>query len=112
MVIELAFATTMHFIPGEWNETHPSVRLEHEGWTVGAFQNSEGNLSIAGGRVWRDGPLFLEMGLTTGYEVAPVVPMVRAGVEYENVRAFVIPAATVEGDIGVAVGVEYVFLKF
>lgn len=106
--LSLGMALSQHMLPGDWNERHPYVRYETpKGWAAGAFRNSEGDLSLTGGRVFRnDDGWFLDMGLATGYEAAPVVPFVRGGYEKGPARVFVAPAATKNGDIGGLFGLE------
>ena len=106
MNLSFALAASLHILPGDWNELHPSVRLEHEGWSLGAFYNSERRVSFVAGREFQNGPLWAELGVATGYSAAPVVPFIRAGVQRENVRFFVAPAATVKRDVGLVFGVE------
>ena len=72
----------------QWNDFNPGllVTVEEEGWisgvTAGAFYNSEANLSVVAGlsKSWdvRKGILNVSISLlaATGYEYAPVVPMV------------------------------------
>lgn len=85
-MIELILAATIHYLPGDWNERHPGIRYERAPFMAAAFHNSEGDLSLAAGLVGRHeiAPgvnLFGELAIVTGYEAAPIVPMVRAGLE-------------------------------
>lgn len=103
MTLSFGLALTLHLLPGDWNGVHPQVRLEHQGWTAGTMLNSESRLSLLAGYTWEWDKLWLELGGATGYSGAPVVPWVRAG--YGPV--FIAPAATIEGDVGLVVGVQF-----
>lgn len=106
MNLTFAIAASLHILPGDYNAFHPSVALEHEGWSIGAFYNSESRVSLVAGRsfVWDN--VWAEIGLATGYAAAPVVPFARVGLEHEGIRYFVAPAATVDGDFGFVLGAE------
>lgn len=103
MSLSFGLALTLHLLPGEWNEFHPLVRYEHLGWTVGAMLNSEENFSALAGYTFRHENLWLEVGGATGYESLPVVPWVRAGVG----PAFIAPAMTTDGEIGLVLGLQF-----
>jgi len=114
-MIEFALAFSMHFGVGSgWNEVHPSVRYVDDNFTIGAFLNSENTLSGFASYTIGD-PVFLEMGLVTGYSSAPVLPLVRAGFEInDNVKVFVMPAVVVyqspkHYDVGFVIGTEITF---
>ena len=105
----ICFALSLHFLEGDWNGIHPCVRFERDGWVAGAFLNSEGRVSLSVGHEWQNGLLFAEAGLATGYSGAPIVPVVRGGYDFGDVRAFVAPAMTVNQDVGLVLGVEFTF---
>lgn len=111
-MLEIILAFSTHFLPGEWNEIHPGIRYEQNHFVGALFLNSEDNPSVAVGLIGRRGNLFGEIGLATGYSAAPVVPFARVGLEFDRARFFVAPAATVDGDIGLVVGVEIIGAKF
>jgi hypothetical protein len=100
-------AFSLHILPGDWNAVHPCIRLEHDGWIAGAYLNSEGRVSFSAGREWTSGPWWAEAGLATGYEGAPLVPVIRGGYDFGPARAFVAPAMTVKQDVGLVLGVEF-----
>jgi hypothetical protein len=106
--LSFGLALSLHLLPGEWNEIHPSVRLEQNGWAIGAYLNSESRISVTAGRTFESGPLWAELGLATGYSY-PVVPFIRAGVQKDSVRYFVAPGATTDGDLGLVLGIEMRF---
>ena len=111
-MIEIILAFTGHFLPGEWNEVHPGIRYE-QGSLMGAFfMNSEGNPSLALGYTGDAGPLFYEIGGATGYSGGPVVPFLRAGIEFERFRFFVAPSVNTDGDFGAVIGVETIIARF
>lgn len=117
-MIEIFLALSQHFLPGDWNETHPGIRYEEAPFVALAYHNSEGDISLGAGLVGRieltDAiDLFGEIGLVTGYEYADVVPMARVGLEIgDRTRLFAAPAATAFGDIGAVVGVEITLGRF
>lgn len=106
MDLAFALAASLHILPGDWNAIHPSIRLEHDGWSVGAYYNSERRVSFVAGRTFEHGPLWAEIGVATGYSAASVVPFLRVGVQRDNLRFFVAPAATVKRDVGLVLGIE------
>ena len=103
MSLLFGIAFTAHVLAGDWNEVHPLVRYEREGWTAGAMLNSESNFSVLAGYTFRHEDLWLELGGATGYSGGPVVPWIRAG--YRG--AFIAPAATTEGEIGLVFGLQF-----
>jgi hypothetical protein len=103
--LTFGLALSLHLLPGDWNGIHPSIRLEQNGWAVGAYLNSESRISVTAGRTFENGPLWAELGLATGYSY-PVVPFIRAGVQKDQFRYFIAPAATTDGDWGVVLGLE------
>ena len=105
-MLEFCLALSMHFLEGDWNETHPCVRYTDNGWTAGAYLNSEDAISKYVSYTFGD-EWFAEVGLVTGYSGWEVVPMLRAGYNFnDNVSAFIAPAATIQGEYGVVVGFE------
>ena len=119
--LELLFALTHHGVDGDFNERHPGLRYENNGYMGSLYHNSEGNPSLAAGLINRKelgdlADLFIEYGLATGYSAAPVVPMGRAGVEFgrrddqgnrgAGQRLFVFPAVNKEGDANAGLGFE------
>lgn len=117
-MLEIILAFSTHFLPGEWNETHPGIRYEQASFMGAFFMNSEGNPSLAIGLIQEvdvtdSFNLFAEAGLVAGYSGADVLPFVRFGAEYkESVSVFVQPAMTVDGDVGAVLGVGYVLARF
>lgn len=116
-MIELILAATIHYLPGDWNERHPGIRYERAPFMAAAFHNSEGDLSLAAGLVGRHeiAPgvnLFGELAIVTGYEAAPIVPMVRAGLEAGRTRFFVAPAAKADGKFGALIGAELIIARW
>lgn len=119
-VLEALLAFTDHGIPGDFNETHPALRFEATEYPLMAslYKNSEGNPSLAVGLhgeypLSENVNLFGELGLATGYDAFPVVPMGRAGIEFNNaLRVFAFPAVNKSGDFGPGLGIEYVLARF
>lgn len=97
-----------------YNEVHPHVRLEAENSVVaGAYYNSMERASLYVGYEWTKENFFAEGGLVSGYdEVSPIVPYVRAGLDFNNKRIFVAPVAEKwngEMQYGAVAGVEFLF---
>ena len=115
-MIELIFAFSTHFLPGEWNETHPGIRYEQAPFMGAFFVNSEGNPSLALGLVGRTDifgqTVFGEIGGATGYSGGDVVPFLRAGIETGNLRFWVSPAATAKGEVGSVAGLDIIAMRF
>ena len=102
MIREVALAFSHHFAEGHFTEQHLSFRIERENVFATAYENSEGRWSLGVGVVGRVPltgrvDLFGEAALVTGYDFAPVVPMVRAGVEIdERYRLWGAPSMTTD----------------
>lgn len=108
MDLSIALAASLHLMPGDYNALHPSVRFEHDGWSVGATMNSERRLSLVAGYRWQGKRCWAELGAATGYSAAPVIPWNRAGCRVaENVDLWGAVGATVKRDVGLVVGVEF-----
>lgn len=108
MSVALCIAMTTHIALGDgWRENHPCIKYEHGDYTVGTFINSEDAVSVYASRTWgRDG-WFIEAGAVTGYSGGDVLPMVRAGYEFGDARAFVVPAYDIRSEsVGVVFGLE------
>lgn len=107
-MLEICLALSMHVsLAGDWNETHPCVKYTNSNITIGAYLNSEGEVSTYSSFTFdRDG-WFAEIGLTSGYSGFDLAPFVRAGYQFsEQAKFFVAPAATVKGDVGLVIGFE------
>lgn len=119
MPFELLYAMSDHLLDGDWNERHPGIRYEAEASPLmGAlFLNSEGNPSLALG-IHGELPLsenfnaFGEIGGATGYSGGDVVPFLRAGIEAGNLRLWVSPAATTNGEVGAVAGIDIIAVRF
>lgn len=108
MLIEWALALTLHATEGNFNDIHPTVRIYpiEQPLFVTAFFNSESAVSVGVGYTFRSDHWFADAGLLTGYDYAPVLPMVRMGYEWDNVRAWVAPSMTPEGEVFPIFGVD------
>lgn len=114
-MLEILLALTEHGVPGDFNEVHPALRYEFESAPLMGtlYKNSEGSLSMGGGLFGRHAltdnlGLFGELGLVTGYDAAPIMPMARGGLEIgDRFRVFGFPAVT-KDDIGLGLGFETV----
>ena len=111
-------AASLHVGLGDgWNTIHPGAKCEAGQWTVGAYYNSEFSPSVFGSYTLQSGNLFGEVGLVTGYSGFdfPVIPYLRAGLEFGNTKFFTAPAvAVIDGKtvIGAVFGVEQTVLTF
>ena len=115
-MIELFLAISLHVGLGQgWNQIHPGIRYTDNQFTVGAFLNSESNVSAYATYTFENviGNIDLDFGLATGYTGIPVAPIIRATVDIDNnVTAFAaLGAASTnqEFHMGVVSGVEYAF---
>lgn len=95
---------------GDYNETHPHVRLQHDQYIAGVYKNSESNTSsYLGYRFETLESTFLEAGIVAGYSGLPVAPFLRVGVGItDSLSLFLTPAYEPKGNrVGAAIGVEY-----
>lgn len=95
---------------GDYNEIHPNIGMyldEEKQFSVGAFLNSESNVSAyVGYNIGFTESISADIGLVSGYNTAPITPMIR--VKYENF--FVSPAIeTHDGktNSGMVLGIEW-----
>lgn len=98
----------------DYNEIHPHIRLEQDGWIAGSYYNSESILSYYGGHRIEYEEFGLEIGLTTGYDdFGNIVPFVRGTYSVnENTQLFIAPAPEKIDStttIGAVVGTEFRF---
>ena len=80
MDLTAGVAISLHlFLNGDYNPIHPYVQAKENDWAVGAYYNSEKNVSMYVSKtfdLYKD--YELEIGAVTGYDYyGPVVPMVR-----------------------------------
>lgn len=118
MDIFWALALSSHLgLQGDYNNVHPHVRLEENGFITGAYYNSEEHISFYGG--YRFEPVNnvgVELGMVNGYPaLGGVVPYGRVTYDFnDNMRVFVTPGGEVrngETTIGAVIGIEYIFNK-
>lgn len=70
-----------------YNNTNPGVYLEHNGYTIGTYYNSERHQTYYvgytyGGTLYRGLEYGLSVGVASGYERAKLVPLVVPSVAY------------------------------
>jgi hypothetical protein len=106
MILELAFAVSNHLTEGNFNEEHLVARLSEGNYFGTVYHNSEDSVSFGLGYKIESNGFFGEAALVTGYEYAPVVPMLRAGYGTGNVRLWAAPSVTPEGDVFGIIGAE------
>lgn len=103
-------AISIHTISGDYNDIHPGAVVKCNNFIAGTYLNSESNISVFAGVEWElSNDLYIEAGLVTGY-AHPILPMARLSYEVDkNMRWFIAPAATTNGDLGVVFGPELRF---
>jgi hypothetical protein len=112
MDILLGIALSQHLnFQNDYNEIHPHIRLEHNGFIAGAYYNSVEEVSPYAGYRFEHNELGLEVGIVGGYPAfGTVVPYVRGTYDLtDNIKLFASPAGEVNGavtDIGIVAGVE------
>ena len=115
-ILAYGLALSMHVgLAGDYNEVHPYVEYSSNNVHVGAYYNSESNVSpYLHYRLENDSGYFLDLGVVGGYNSADVLPLVRAGKHFTGVPAslFIAPAyeQTSNGsNIGAVVGIQFKF---
>jgi hypothetical protein len=88
----LSLATTMHLgFEGEYNSIHPHTRFESNDYAIGAYLNSENNISPYVSYSLKMQSYSLELGLVGGYSI-PAVPLLRLGKSLsKDVDIFITP---------------------
>lgn len=104
-MIEYIIAVSLHLGMGDdYNSVHPRIQWNNDGTLVGAYLNSHSELSAFVGHRWESGDWGIEVGLVTGYNIAPVVPFVK----YNWRQVWVAPAIH-EKKLGAVIGLEWKF---
>lgn len=111
MDILKGIALSMHLgFEGDYNPIHPHVRLQNEEFIMGAYLNSESDLSLYAGMAVNQGSWNYEFGIVSGYSNATVQPFVRATYEFsDTVYGFVAPGIEVKNgkeNVGIIFGIE------
>ena len=102
--LSLLVALSMHIgLENEYNSIHPHARCTVDNNIVGAYYNSEYNISSYIGKIYNYNNIEIEYGLVTGYTGSNITPMLR--IKKDNF--FIAPAYEVEGNVGVVVGFEF-----
>ena len=107
MVTEYILAFSMHIGMGEpssYNAVHPQIRINHDNYIAGVYLNSHAEPSAFVGHRWESGDWGVELGLVTGYNIAPVVPFVKY-----NYKNFWLAPAVHQKKLGAVVGIEFKF---
>lgn len=112
MDIIWALALSTHLgMQGDYNEVHPHVRLEDNGYIAGAYYNSMERMSLYAGHRFESGNAGLELALVTGYnEFGAIAPYVRGTYDIGKMRMFIAPAGEKwygETNIGAVIGIEF-----
>ena len=87
---------------GEYNEVHPHVKCEVENMSFGTYYNSEKSISNYMSFDLELPRMNIEVGLTTGYRLAPLVPLIR----FKKDNYFLAPIYNPKGDNGIVIGFE------
>lgn len=104
-MIEYIIALSLHLGMGDdYNSIHPRIQWNNDGTLVGAYLNSHSELSAFVGHRWESGDWGVEVGLVTGYNIAPVVPFVK----YNWKNIWLAPAIH-EENLGAVIGIEWKF---
>lgn len=112
MDILLGLAVSQHLnFQHDYNEIHPHIRLEHDGYIAGAYYNSVEEISPYAGYRFELGNNGLELGAVGGYpNLGGTVPYVRYTYDLNNsIVLFASPSGEkVDGEInyGVVIGAE------
>lgn len=106
-MLDLIIALSLHVgLKEDYNEVHPHIRYTHDDIITGVYYNSEKKISVYVGQRWEKYNCGIEVGIVSGYSIAPVVPFVRA--TYHDF--FVMPAFEEEDNtIGAVFGYEFKF---
>ena len=103
--IFFGLAFTVHMgMSNQYNGIHPTVKYKYNEYAIGAFYNSEKNISLYTSRdIDLKGDLKLEGGLVSGYS-KPILPFLR--LKYNDY--FIGPG--IEGEkLGIVFGKEFQF---
>jgi hypothetical protein len=112
MDILLGIALSQHLnFQNEYNQIHPHIRLEQDGFIAGAYYNSEERISPYVGLRYEFLNNGVELGVAGGYPaLGTVVPYGRYTYDVnDNLRVFAMPGGEVVDDetkYGIVVGVE------
>jgi hypothetical protein len=113
LLFGLAFSTHLG-LSQDYNEIHPHIRLEQDGWIAGSFYNSGNNVSFYGGHRVEIEEFGIEFGLATGYEeFSVIVPFGRGTYTInDTTQLFLAPAPEINNGtttFGVVIGTEFNF---
>jgi hypothetical protein len=104
-MLELIISLSLHVGMGDdYNSIHPQIRWNQDDYITGVYLNSHSELSAFVGHRWESGDWGVELGLVTGYNIAPVVPFVKG-----NYKNFWVAPAIHEEKLGAVVGIEWKF---
>ena len=108
--LSFMLAMSMHVgLEGEYNGAHPHIRCTVDNAISGVYYNSEQRASAYFGYKFRS--IFdteIELGVSTGYEAATIIPMVRI----TKNNWFITPAYEVSpnrtnSNMGITIGYEF-----
>ena len=101
--LNFLLALSLHIgLDNEYNSIHPHARCTIDDNILGAYYNSEYNVSSYIGKFFDYKDTTIEYGLVTGYSGSDIAPMIRL----KKDNFFVAPAYEVTGNIGIVIGVE------
>ena len=104
-MIELALGISLHLgLAQSYNEIHPHIRYNEQGYMAGAYYNSVENISTYAGYRWELNDFGFEAAAVTGYPEADIVPYVRG-----TYKDFFVAPAMEDGTAGVVIGYEFKF---
>lgn len=104
-MLELGIALTLHFAMNEeYNEVHPYMKFSNQNYNVGAFYNSEKNMSyFISYDIEFENNIGIEVGIVSGY-YKNILPLAR--LKYKTF--FIMPGIESE-KIGLVFGKEFKF---
>ncbi len=104
--LSFLLAVSMHVgLENDYNMLHPHVRCQQNATISGLFYNSRDRVSVYVGKEYGLQHFNVELGLVTGYEKYPVVPLFRL----KKDMFFIAPAYELGGKYGAVLGIEYKF---
>jgi hypothetical protein len=104
--LSFLLAVSMHVgLENNYNMIHPHIRCQQNETIGGVYYNSRERASLYVGREYILQHFNVELGLVSGYEKYPVVPLFRLKKDI----FFIAPAYELDGRFGAVLGIEYKF---
>ena len=101
--LSILLAVSLHVgMVADYNEIHPHAKCQVENISIGAYYNSEKSISTYMSFELELPRTNIEIGMATGYDLAPVVPLIRI----KKGKFFITPIYNPKGDSGLIFGFE------